>query len=398
MRATRKVLFGALIVLLLHASGFIHVHAAEKETLKIGAIFSITGRAAALGVPEKNTVLMQVREVNKAGGVNGFPLEVVIADDQTLASGAKAAAEKLIQSDKVLAIIGPSISGNSLEVKPLCEAAKIPLVSCAAAEAIVSPIQNSLFTFKTAQLDSHAVIRILEQIRRMGIDKVAVIAEKSPFGAEGATKLKEYAGEFGIRIVTENTFNVNDVDMTDQLKAAKTAGAGAVVAWGLVPTQTVLAKNKAKMGWKVPLFYSHSFGNPKAIHDAGPAVEGVMFPSGRLLVVTELPMNHFHRPVLTAYVKAYEGEFGPASTFGGYAYDAFWIVVNAMKAKRITPSMEVAPARQLIRDGIEQTRGWLGVTGEYNMTASDHTGLDKDKSLDMCVVKGGKIVPLAVDK
>ncbi len=398
MKATFTMLFEGFLALLLCVSSFITVNAADKEPVKIGAIFSATGRAAALGVPEKNTALMLMQEVNKAGGINGFPLEVVFVDDQTLASGAKAAAEKLIQQDHVLAIIGPSISGNSLEAKPLCESAKVPLVSCAAAEAIVTPVKDSRFTFKTAQLDSHAAIRILEQLQKMGVTKIAILAEKSPFGSAGSKQLNEYAAQFGIQIVTEKTFNVNDVNMTKQLKAAKAAGAGAVVTWGLVPTQTIVAKNMQKMGWKVPLFYSHSFGNPKAIRNAGQAVDGVMFPSGRLLVVDELPANHFHKPVLNAYQHAYEKQFGPASTFGGHAYDAFWIVVNAMKAKGITPTMDPATARQLIRDGIEQTRGWLGITGEYNMSADDHTGLDKDKSLEMCVVRAGKIVPLALVK
>jgi branched-chain amino acid transport system substrate-binding protein len=394
MKATGRMLFGGFLALMLCVIGFITVNAADKEPLKIGAIFSATGRASALGLPEKNTALLLMQQVNSKGGINGFPLEVVVVDDQTLASGAKAAAEKLITQDRVLAIIGPSISGNSLEVKPLCESAKVPLVSCAAAEAIVSPVKDSRFTFKTAQLDSDVAIRIMEQLQKMGISKIALLTEKSPFGSEGLKKLGENAAQFKIQVVTEKTFNVNDIDMTKSLKVAKAAGAGAVVTWGLVPTQTIVAKNLKKMGWKVPLFYSHSFGNPKAIRDAGSAVDGAMFPSGRLLVVDELPANHFHKPVLNSYKYAYEKQFGPASTFGGHAYDAFWIVVNAMKEKHVTPTMEVAAARQLIRDGIEQTKGWLGISGEYNMSADDHTGLDKDKSLEMCVVKGGKILPL----
>ncbi len=398
MKATCKILLGGLLALFFCVSSFTTVNAAAKEPLKIGAIFSATGRASALGVPEKNTALLLEQEVNKAGGINGFPLEVVIVDDQTLAAGAKSAAEKLIQQDHVLAIIGPSISGNSLKIKPLCESAKIPLVSCAAAEAIVAPVKDSRFTFKTAQLDTHAAIRILEQIQKMGVTKIALLTEKSPFGAEGLKKLGQNAPQFGIKVVAEKNFSVNSINMSKQLMAAREAGAGAVVTWGLVPTQTIVARNMRKMGWNVPLFYSHSFGNPKAIKVAGSAVDGAMFPTGRLLVVDELPMTHFHKAVLASYKKAYEKQYGPASTFGGHAYDAFWIVVNAMKAKHINPTMDTARARKLIRDGIEQTHGWLGITGEFNMSADDHTGLDKDKSLEMCVVKGGKIMPLETAK
>jgi branched-chain amino acid transport system substrate-binding protein len=143
---------------------------AECQSLKIGAIFSVTGKARDLGEPERNTVTMLAEEINKAGGVNGSPIELVLVDDETFDTRAVQEAKRLIDTEKVLAIIGPTISGISLKVKPLCEEAKVPLVSCAAAQAIVTPPESSRYTFKTPQLDSHVAMRLLEYIKGKGIN------------------------------------------------------------------------------------------------------------------------------------------------------------------------------------------------------------------------------------
>jgi len=184
------------------------------------------------------------------------------------------------------------------------------------------------------------------------------------------------------------------------LKKIDSAGAKAVVNWSIEPAQSLVAKNMKQLGMKAILFQSHGFGNPKYIQAAGEAAEGIIFPAGRLLVAEVLPDDHFQKKVLVEYKTAYEKLYGPpVSTFGGHAYDALWIVVNAIKAKKITPDMDLAKARQLLRDGIEETKDWVGTAGKFNMSPKDHTGLDKDGSLEMLTVdKGGKIIPLSQKK
>jgi len=136
-----RLLFVIVIALVL--SDGLHVAAQEAGTLKIGAIFSVTGGATLLGDPEKKTVQMVVDKVNEAVGVNRHRLDVLIEDDQTDATKAVNAVQKLIDTDKVLVIVGPSTSGSSLAIKSICEKARIPMVSCAAAEAIVTPSERS---------------------------------------------------------------------------------------------------------------------------------------------------------------------------------------------------------------------------------------------------------------
>lgn len=395
MKGRRVVL--VLLALVLSGSLVVCGYAADKKPLKVGAIFSVTGKASWLGDPEKKTVLMIVDDVNKAGGINGYPLEVLVEDDEGLEPKAVNATEKLINKENVLAIIGPSISGASLAIKPICEKAKIPLVSAAAAEAIVTPIEESIFIFKTPQLDSHVAIRILEQIKKMGINKIGLITDTLAFGQQGRKHLQNFAKEMGVEVVADETFGPADTDMTAQLKKIASSGAGAVVGWTIVPAQSIIPKNMKQLGMSIPLFLSHGFGNPKYIQAAGEAAEGIIFPAGRLLVVDSLPADHFQKKVLSDYKAEYEKLYGPpVSTFGGHAYDALWLVINAIKAKKVTPDMDVAKARQLIRDGVEETKDWVGTAGKFNMTAKDHTGLDKDGSLELLTVeKGGKIIPLS---
>jgi branched-chain amino acid transport system substrate-binding protein len=386
------------LLLLLSAAPF--ALAQEKKPLAIGAVFSVTGKAAALGDPEAKTVVMIVDQINKAGGVNGFPLQLTLQDDESLETKAVADVEKLINQDRVLAVIGPSVSGNSLQVKPICEKAKVPMVSCAAAEAIVTPPESSRYIFKTPQLDSHVAIRILEHSRNLGITKIGILTDTLPFGQQGRKQLQQHAKELGITIVADETYGPSVTDMRPQLERIQAAGAGAVVNWSVLPVQTIVPKNMKAMGMRIPLFYSHGFGNPKMIAAAGEAGEGIMFPTGRLLAVDVLAANHPQKKILDDYKNAYESRYkSPVSTFGGHAYDALWLVVNAMKARNVTPDMPVDQARQAIRDGLEQTKGWLGIAGTFHMSANDHTGLDKYDSLEMLVVaKDGKVVPLAQHK
>lgn len=357
--------------------------ARAAEPYKVGAVFAITGPAAWLGEPEKNTVKMIEEEINAQGGINGHPLEVIVED--TVGDEAKTvmAVNKLINKDNVLAIVGPTRSGTTMAVIPIIEKAEIPLVSCAAAEAIVKPIRK--WVFKTPQKDSDAVIRIYEKMKQMKISKIAIITATEGFGMEGRNQLLKLAPEMGITIVADETYGPKDTDMTAQLTKIKGTDAQALVNWSIVPGQTTVIRNRRQLGMTIPMFQSHGFGNIKYAQAAGDAAEGVLFPAGRLLVVNSLPKNHPQKEVLTKYKKDYETRFkADVSTFGGHAYDALYLVIAALK--------KVGPDRAKIRDFIEQQKNFVGTGGVFNYSPEDHTGLNKD-AFEMITVKGGEFVP-----
>jgi branched-chain amino acid transport system substrate-binding protein len=356
--------------------------AEETKPIKIGAIFSVTGPASFLGAPESKTAKMLADKINASGGVLGQKLELIIKDSGGSPEKAVSFAKQLIEEDKVLAIIGPSTSGETMQIKKLCEENQMILVSCAAADAIVNPLAK--YVFKTPQKDSQAATWIYRTMKEKGITKIAVLTGNDGFGASGKKQLEELAKTEGIEIVANEVYDKQATDLTDVLtKVKSTPGVQAVVNWSIVPAQSIVAKNMKQLGMDIPLFQSHGFGNPKYVEQAGVAAEGILFPAGRLLVVDELPASNPQKQVLATYKKDYEAAYQEdVSTFGGHAYDAILIVTEALKKAGTTD-------RDKVRDAIENLHGLVGTAGIYNFSATDHTGLDLN-AFEMLTVKNGK--------
>ena len=368
-------------VLCLLGLAVVPAHAAAN-TIKIGAIFSQTGPASFLGAPEAKTAQMLADQLNAKGGVLGQKIELIIKDSAGSPERAVSFAKQLIEEEQVLAIIGPSTSGETMQIKPICEENKMILVSCAAAETIVNPLAK--YVFKTPQKDSQAVTWIYKTMKEKGITKIAVVTGNDGFGAAGKKQLEDIAKTDGIEILISEVYDKGATDLTDILTKVKgTAGVQAVVNWSIVPAQSIVPKNMKQIGLNVPLFQSHGFGNPRYTEQAGVAAEGILFPAGRLLVVDDLPASHPQKAVLAAYKKNYETQFKEdVSTFGGHAYDALVIVVEGIKKAGSTD-------RDKVRDAIENLKGFVGTAGIFNYSATDHTGLGLD-AFEMLTVKNGK--------
>ena len=166
--------------------------AGAGEPIRIGAIFSVTGPASFLGEPERNTAKMLEEDLNKAGGLLGRKLEIIVYDDESDATKAVTAVDRLIKRDRVVAVVGPSTSGSTLAIIPKIEEAQIPLLSCAAAQKIVDPVKP--WIFKTPQSDLLAVKRIYQHAKKNGLTKVAILTVSDAFGAAGREELKALAG------------------------------------------------------------------------------------------------------------------------------------------------------------------------------------------------------------
>lgn len=359
----RKLTLVGMVLCLALSAG-----AALAEPLRIGALFSVTGPAAFLGEPEKNTLEMLVKEINAKGGVKGQMVEAVIYDTTGDPTKAVQLATKLIKDDKVVAIIGPSTTGETMAVKPVTEKEQIPLISCAAGSKITDPVNP--WTFKTAQNDTLAVARIFEHLQKRKIDKVAILTVSDGFGASGREQLKALLTKKGLELVADETFGPKDTDMTAQLTKIRAANPDAIICWGTNPGPAVVTRNVKQLGIKIPLYMSHGVASKKYIELATPeAAEGVMLPAGKLAVFDKLPESDPQAKLLKEYDAAYRKAYGvEASTFGGYAYDAFQLIVGAMQKNGTTPEQ--------IRNGLEQANKLVGVSGVFTMSAADHNGLD----------------------
>ncbi|HEY6003382.1 MAG TPA: ABC transporter substrate-binding protein [Anaeromyxobacter sp.] len=359
--------------------------AAAADEIKVGALLAVTGPAAFLGAPEARTLEMLVADVNAKGGVAGKKVKLIVKDTAASPEKAISFAKQLIEEEKVFAIIGPSTSGETMAVKNLAEESKTLLLSCAAAQVIVNPVAK--YVFKTPQDDASAVTRILAQMKKMNITKIGLLSSNTGFGKAGKEQVAKLAPQSGIQIAVDEVYDKAATDLTAEVTKLKAAGVQAVVNWSIEPAQAIVIKNIRQIGLNVPIFQSHGFGNINYVKAAGAAAEGVIFPAGRLLVADGLPDKHPQKALLVSYKKAYEKKYSEdVSTFGGHAYDAFEILVAALK--------KVGADREKVRSAIEGLTGLVGTAGIFNFSATDHNGLTPE-AFEMLTVKDGKFAVLA---
>jgi branched-chain amino acid transport system substrate-binding protein len=352
--------------------------------IKIGAVFSVTGPAAKLGGPEKNAALMVVEQLNAAGGINGRPVELIIEDDQGVEENTVNALRKLIDSDNVVAIIGPTRSGNGIAAARICEEDSVPLVSCAAAWIQLFPgndVNQPMYryVFKTPQNDSDCAVRILEDCKAKGYTKVAIISGSDSFGQAGRDEVLRQAPNYGVTMVSDETYPPDASDLTPILTKVKTRNPQAIINWSIVPAQGLIAAQVKQLGITAQIYQSHGFGNKGYITAEA---EKTLFPAGRLLVTGDIDSSHPQYSVLTKFKTDYEAKYGEeVSTFAGHAYDALGLLVEAIKAK--------GTERAAIRDGLEQITGFVGTAGVFTMLPNDHCGLKSD-AFAMIMVKDGQ--------
>lgn len=343
---------------------------AALAEIKIGATISATGPASFLGDPEAKTLEMLVEQTNAAGGINGEPLELVLYDDGGDPNKARTFATRLVEDDEVVAIIGGTTTGTTMSVIAVAEDAEIPFISLAGAVDIIEPVKP--FTFKTPHTDRMACQKIFEDMQKQGITKIGMISGTDGFGASMEAQCKAVAGEYGIEILAQETYDPKDADMTAQLTKIKgTEGVQAVLNPGFGQGPSIVTRNYRQLAIGLPLYQSHGVASDGFIELAGAdAAEGVRLPGTALLIAGILPEGDAQKPVVTAYKTAFEASAGtPVSTFGGYAHDAFLILTDA-----IARAGSADPAD--IRDAIEATSGLVGTTGVYTMSAENHLGLD----------------------
>lgn len=340
--------------------------ALSAETIKIGAIFSVTGPASFLGDPEKKSATMVADQINAAGGINGKKIELIVLDDEGNETKAVTAANRLIEKDKVVAILGPSLTGTSLAVKKVCEDKKVPLISCAAATEIVLPV--SPYIFKLPPSDAFAAEVCLDYLKSKKIKSYAILNDSNAFGSAGKNKLVELAKAKGFTVTAVESYATKDADMTSQLTKIKATNPGAIIVWGTNPGPAVIAKNVKQLGIKIPVLNSHGIATPKFIEIAGKDAEGIILPGGKLLVPEQLPAKDRTLSVVKKYSTEYNAKYNqPISTFGAFGYDGLHLLAQVIN--------KAGTDRKAIRNGLEAVKNFHGVTGTYNFSPKDHNGL-----------------------
>ncbi len=370
---------GLSILAFLFVSSFMILSAG---TIRIGAIVSATGPASFLGDPELKTLQHYVKKINDAGGVDGQKIKLIAYDTSGSPKKAVTFVKRLISQDKVVAIIGPSTTGETMAVIKFVQRAKIPLISMAGAVAIIKPVKK--YVFKMVATDRMACKRIMQDLKKRKLTNLALISGSGGFGRSMRKQCKVVAPSYGIKIVADETYGKKDTDMTTQLlKIKNNKKVQAVLNPGFGQGPAIVTKNYRQLKIKQPLYQSHGVASKKFIEMAGKAANGVRLVSPPVIVADKLPDSNPIKKVALAYKNEYEKTFHTqVASFGGHAYDSLYAIVTAIKAEKSTNP-------QKIRDGIENLKNFQGVDGIVNMSPTDHLGLDTKTGMVMLDIKNG---------
>lgn len=381
-----------LLVLCIFApwAGLQTAQAAEPAApILIGGLFAQSGPAAVVGTPSKLVAEMTVDQINAMGGVLGRPVKLVSYDTESSPDVALRQARQLVEGDHVLAIIGPTSTGEGLAVKKYTEEQHVPAIMTVGGDAVISGGKFGPYgwTFKAPQRTATAVEKIYEYLKGKNISKIAVMTATDAFGQDGLTELKDNAGKFGIEIVAEETFDPKGTDFSAQAFKLQAAKPQAAVVWTIGPAGGIAAKNFAALpGVRPLLIQCHGQPGPSYLDLAGEAAGGTVMPGTKLMAPESLPDEDPQKLVIEAFIKAYKDsgiqEKFPLNTHSGYAYDALTLLRAGLeKAGTADPAA--------LRDALEKLRGVVGVSGVYTLSSQDHNGLGAD-SLIMLIVDSGR--------
>ena len=357
--------------------------ARAAEPIRIGAFTSASGPGSFLGDPEAKTLKLEVERVNREGGVLGRQLQLQFYDTGSDPKQAVSFARKLIDNDKADVLIGGSLTGETMAVVPVVQDAEIPFISLGGAAVIIEPVKK--WVFKTPHTDRMAVEKDYIDMQKRGLRKIGIIAGSVGFDESCRKEAKNVAPKHGITIVDDQTYAPTDTDMTPQLTNLRShADIQAVLDCGSQAPTAITTRNYQQLGMsKIPLYFSHAVASQEYIDGAGAAANGVRIPAAAVLIAEQLADSDPQKKVGLDYRKEYEAAYHqPISTFGGHAYDALLLYVSAVKQAGSTDKAKV-------RDAIENLKNVVGTDGVFNLSPSDHMGLDTS-AFHMVEIANGK--------
>lgn len=342
--------------------------------VNVGVTLSATGPAASLGIPEKNTIALMPQTIG------GEKVNYIVLDDASDTTTAVSNTRKLITESKVDVILGSTVTPNSLAMIDVAAEAQTPMISLAASSRIVDPVDaKRRWIFKTPQNDIMMSLAIATSMANAGVKTVGYIGFADAYGEGWYQEFSKAAGLKGLTIVSNERYARTDTSVTGQVLKIVAAKPDAVLV-GASGTPAVLPQRALKeRGYTGKYYQTHGVANNDFLRVGGKDVEGTLLPAGPVLVASQLPNDNPVKKSALEYVAKYEAAYGKgsASTFGAHAWDAGKLMQVAVaaalkKAKPGTPEFRAA-----LRDALEETRDLAGAHGIFNMSKTDHLGLDQ---------------------
>jgi branched-chain amino acid transport system substrate-binding protein len=359
---------------------------AVSAQVKVGVTVSATGPAASLGIPERDTVALLPQEIG------GQTVQYIVLDDATDTTQAVKNIRKLTAEDHVDVVLGTSVTPASLAMSDVAAETGTPMISVAANAKLVEPVDGPRkWVFKTPQNDALMARALADAMVKQGVKTLGFIGFSDAYGDGWLQEMKAAAQAKGIRMVADERFARPDTSVTGQvLKLLAAKPDGILIAASGTPV-ALPQRELVQRGYKGQIYQTHGAANNDVLRVCGQACEGMILPAGPLLVADQLPDSHPVKKSALVYKQVYEAKYGPGTinTFGGHMWDAGQLINAAIpKALATGAKPGTAEFRAALRNALEQVKELPASQGVFNLSPTDHAGLDERGRVMVKVVQG----------
>jgi len=355
------------------------------QDIKVGVVVSATGPAASLGIPERNTFALVPQTIG------GRKVQYIVLDDASDTTTAVKNTRKLISEDRVDVVVGSTITPNSLAMIDIAAESETPMISMAASSRIVEPVDaKRRWVFKTPQNDQQMAVVIVSHMLAKGLRTVGFIGFADAYGEGWWNEFSKIAEARGLRIVASERYQRTDTSVTGQILKILSANPDTVLIAGSGTPAALPQKTLKERGYKGQIYQTHGVANRDFLRVCGKDCEGTWLPAGPMLVARQLPADHPVKKSALAYVEAYEKVHGKdsVSTFGGHAWDSVMLLQAAVPEALKKAQPGTKEFRAALRDALEGLRNVAGAHGIFNMSPTDHLGLDQRAAVMVQIVNG----------
>lgn len=359
--------------------------------LKVGFITSLSGPVSSLGIPYAKGIQAAAAYKSEVGGRK---VQLIQLDDASDPSTSARNARKLIDEDKVDVIIGTAGSPGALAIAAVARETKTPLISIANANL---PGEDGAWMVTVPQPAPLMISAVVEHMKKAGIKTVGYIGFSDAWGDLVYDSLLKSAAPAGIKVVTNERYARADTSVTGQVLKIVAAHPDAVIAGGSGTPGALPYMALAERGYRGPIFGTHALINPDFIRVGGAAVNGMLAPTGPVVVAEQLPASNPIRKVSMDFRAAYQKANGvaPSDAFSAYSFDAWLLFADAASRALATRAEPGTPQfRMALHDAINSTKELVGTHGVYNFRPDSRYGSDERARVMVKLDKGQwKLVP-----
>ena len=372
MKRNSKIWLGLALVVV----GTLLFSCAKKEDVVIlGEFGSLTGGTATFGKSTQRGIEMALEEVNKAGGIQGKPVRIVVEDDQSKPEEAATAVKKLVNQDKVLVVLGEVASSRSLAGAPICQEAKVPMITPASTNPKVTQVGD--FIFRVCFIDPFQGEVMAKFARNtLKTSKAAILKDiKNDYSVGLAQFFTETFKNLGGTVIAEESYSEGDIEFRAQLTSLKAKKPDVIFIPGYYTEVGLIARQARDLGITIPLIGGDGWDSPRLIEIGGKALENTYYS------------NHYTpddpRPEMQKFLSDFKVKYNEIpDAMAPLGYDAARIAFDAIKrsgildeknikdsyrqnpqAKSLMDAINTPGNRERIRDALAQTGDFPGVTG-----------------------------------